>query len=128
MQQFDALLTPSFAIPENKEQLTLSLDLLLSPGSAAAPGLTSALQYENKPKFGPSAITNLRFDVVQYDPVSLKGRLRLIYDMQLTFDCEDVIKDHLNQHSYYNFRFVPAESLLHFESDTPEMPTTANEF
>jgi len=128
MQLFDVSLPTGFAIPENNEQLTLSLPLLLASDGASAPGLTSALQYENKPKFGPSAISNLRFEVVQYHPVSLNGRLRVMYDMQLTFGCEDLTKDHLNQHSYYNFWFVPAKGLLHLKSDAPEMPTTANEF
>jgi hypothetical protein len=128
MQQFDVPLLPGFVIPKNKEQLILRLGLLLSLGGAAMPGLSSALQYENKPKFGPSAISNLRFEVIRYEPLSLKGRLRLMYDMQLTFGCEDVIKDHLNQHSYYNFSFNPGGGLLHFESDIAEMPSTADEF
>nr|WP_067056469.1 hypothetical protein [Mucilaginibacter sp. L294] len=128
MQQFDVPLPTGVAFPENKEQLTLSLALLLDAGGAAETALASALQYENKPKFGPSAISNLRFEVAHYDLVSLRGRIRVLYDMQLTFGCEDVIKDHLNQHSYYNLQFNPGGGLFHFESDTPEMPTTAEEF
>jgi hypothetical protein len=127
-QQFDVSLPPSFATPETAEQLTTALKSLFGTPETTLASLISALQYENKPKFGPSAINNLRFNVVRYDAGSLKGRLRLLYDMQLTFGCEDVIKDHLNQHSYYNFWFTPGQGLLHFESDAQDLPSTANEF
>jgi hypothetical protein len=47
--------------------------------------------------------------------------------MQLTFGCEDFVKDHLDQHSYYNFNLL-SPGLLRFISDQPEAPTTADEF
>lgn len=128
MQAFDISLPAGFTIPVNNEQVIAGLDLFLSPDGIARQDMLSAVRYENKPKFGPSAISNLRFDVLHYDPVSLKGRLRLWYDMQLTFGCEDAIKDHLNQHSYYHFGFILEGTLLHFESDAPEPASTADEF
>lgn len=127
-EQFDVLLPVAFAIPENEAHLKTSLEHIFEPQGAAFISMASAIQYENKPKFGPSAISNLRFDAVRYDPVNLTGRLRLLYDMQLTFGCEDVIKDHHDQHSYYNFKFIPEHSLLHIESDALEAPSTADEF
>jgi hypothetical protein len=127
-EKLDVSLPPGFAIPENKEQLTKALKLIFDLQGDALPAITAALQYENKPKFGASTISNLRFEVVRYDSLSQNGRLRVLYDMQLTFGCEDVIKTHHDQHSYYNFNFNPAMSLLQFESDTPEMPSTVDEF
>lgn len=127
-QQFDVSLPAGFVIPTSIEQLRVALELLLGFDGISKHDMLSAIQYENKPKFGPSDISNLRFDVVQYDPVNFNGSLRLLYDMQLTFGCEDAIKDHLNQHSYYNFRFILEGTLLHFESDAPEPASTANEF
>jgi hypothetical protein len=127
-QKFEVSLPAGFAIPVNTEQLKTDLGLLFDSQESALTNLGSALQYENKPKFGPSTISNLRFDVVRYDPLNLKGRLRVVYDMQLTFGCEDVIKTHHDQHSYYNFNFTPAQSLLIFESDAPDPPSTADEF
>ena len=127
-QRFDIDIPGPFTIPENKESLTKVLEILFDQEESAFPVLMSAIQYENKPKFGPSAISNLRFDVVLYDLVALRGRMRIWYDMQLTFGCEDAIKDHLNQHSYYNFNFIQNKALLHIESDTPEALSTADEF
>jgi hypothetical protein len=128
MQQFDISLPAGFVIPTNNGQLIAGLNLFLSPNGIAEPGMADAIQYENKPKFGPSAISNIRFDVMRYDPVNLTGRLRLLYNMQLTFGCEDFVKDHPDQHSYYNFRFISEHSLLHFESDALGAPSTADEF
>lgn len=128
MQQFDVDLPGSFTAPENKESLAKLLNRLFDLQEAGAASLASAIQYENKPKFGPSAISNLHFDIVSYAPGTLNGRLRVTYDMQLTFGCEDLIKDHTGQHSYYNFRFDQTRALLHFKSDAPEEPSTANEF
>jgi hypothetical protein len=125
MQQFEISTPVGFAMPADNEELTASLKALLSLDHTA---VTSALQYENKPKFGPSAISNLQVNVVRYDAINLKGRVRFTYDMQLTFGCEDVIKDHLNQHSYYNFELNTADGLLRLESDAPELPSTADEF
>ena len=127
-QKFNVSLPASFIIPENKEQLKTALDHLFNPQEAALPALGSALLYENKPKFGPSAISNFRFDVVRYNSINLKGRLRVVYDMQLTFGCEDAVKTHHDQHSYYDFNFNPAQLLLMFESDAPDPPSTADEF
>ncbi|MBD1385305.1 hypothetical protein IDJ75_08445 [Mucilaginibacter rigui] len=127
-EQFDVSLPAAFAIPENEADLKTSLENIFAPQEPAFSSLASAIQYENKPKFGPSAISNIRFGVVHYDMAILKGRLRVTYDMQLTFGCEDVIKDHLNQHSYYNFLFIPGQALLHFEGDVTELPSTAGEF
>lgn len=127
-QKFNVSLPASFIIPQNSEQLKTALDHVFNPQGAALPALGSALQYENKPKFGPSTISNLRFEVVAYQPDNLKGRLRIWYDMQLTFGCEDAVKTHHNQHSYYDFNFNPAQLLLMFESDAPDPPSTADEF
>lgn len=127
-QKFDVSLPASFAIPENKDLLKTILEQLFNLQGNALSAITAALQYENKPKFGASTISNLRFEVVRYDSLSQNGRLRVLYDMQLTFGCEDVIKTHHDQHSYYDFNFNPAMSLLQFESDTPEMPSTVDEF
>jgi hypothetical protein len=127
-QQFNVDLPSLFTIPENKESLARVLEILFDPEETPLSALISAIQYENKPKFGPSAISNLRYDVVQYDSITLRGRIRVGYDMQLTFGCEDAIKDHLNQHSYYNFRFIAGQSLLHVESDAPEAASTFDEF
>ena len=127
-EQFDVSLPPAFAIPENEANLKTSLEHIFAPQEPALSSLESAIQYENKPKFGPSAISNLRLDVVHYDAVILKGRLRVTYDMQLTFGCEDLTKDHPNQHSYYNFTFNLAQAQIYFESDAPEAASTADEF
>ena len=127
-EQFDVSLPPGFTVPQNKESLTTGLGQLFNRQEAALPALVSALQYENKPKFGPSAISNLRFEVVAYHPAASNGRLRVLYDMQLTFGCEDVTKTHTDQHSYYNFKFNPGQPLLHFEGDASDALSTADEF
>jgi hypothetical protein len=127
-ERFTTLLPAGFAIPENGEQLLIGLNLIFDPQEPALSSLASAIQYENKPKFGPSAISNIRFEVVHFDQDILKGRLRLTYDMQLTFGCEDLIKNHPNQHSYYNFTFNLGQAQICFESDAPEAASTADEF
>jgi len=127
-EQFDIDFPAPFNIPENKDSLTKVLEIIFDPGERDFSVFTSAIQYENKPKFGPSAISNLRFDVVRYDLVTLRGRIRVWYDIQLTFGCEDTIKDHPNQHSYYNFTFNLAQAQICFESDAPETSSTADEF
>jgi len=127
-EQFDISFPAAFAIPENEANLKTSLEHIFAPQGPALSSLASAIQYENKPKFGPSAISNIRFEVVHLDQDILKGRLRLTYDMQLTFGCEDLIKNHPNQHSYYNFTFNLGQAQICFESDAPEAASTADEF
>jgi hypothetical protein len=128
MEKFDVMLPEASIIPDTREQLVTLLEQQLQPSSPAFSNMASAIQYENKPKFGPSAISNVHFEVVSYNNSTLTGRLRIRYDMQLTFGCEDLIKDHINQHSYYNLSFRPNERVLRFESDDQEAPSTANEF
>ncbi|MES2267701.1 MAG: hypothetical protein V4520_13135 [Bacteroidota bacterium] len=127
-QQFDIDLPAAFAASKNDEAVMRFMERLFAPQGTAFATLVSALQYENKPKFGPATISNLRFEIVRYDLVSLKGRVRVLYDMQLTFGCEDMTKDHLNQHSYYNFNFILQPAQMHFASDAPEPASTADEF
>jgi hypothetical protein len=127
-EKFDVLLPTGFVIPENKVAATRIIEHLFDSQGLALSDLISALQYENKPKFGPSAISNIRLEVAAYDASGLNGRLRVLYDMQLTFGCEDAVKNHLDQHSYYNFKFVPMQALLHFESDAIEIRSTSDEF
>ncbi|MBB5397374.1 hypothetical protein [Mucilaginibacter sp. AK015] len=127
-EQFTIDLSGRFSLPETEGDLMEMLGYLFAPAQSALTDFISALQYENKTKFGPSQISNLRFYPVMYEPATVTGRIRVVYDMQLTFGCEDAVKDHLNQHSYYNFKFNPSKSCLHFESDVPEAPSAAEEF
>ncbi|MBL4678609.1 MAG: hypothetical protein JKY70_20800 [Mucilaginibacter sp.] len=127
-QSFKTDLPVSVRAPEDPEDIQRFIDTLFEPDNRAYPALVSALQYENKPKFGPSTVSNIRFVVERFDEISLKGRLRISYDMQLTFGCEDFTKDHHNQHSYYNFNINIPDNSLDFSTDIVEERSTADEF
>lgn len=113
-------------LPRNERDLTEQLDEILSSSYLA--DISTALIHENKEKFGPSAISNLSYEVVSYNPSTQKGRMRFWYDMQLTFGCEDLIKDHRKQHSYYNFIIDSADLKISFRGDEQESRSTADEF
>lgn len=125
---FNVALPAGFRKPDTQEEILHTLEALLGPPSRANLSLTAALQYENKPRFGPSAITNLRFKLIDFDLQKLSGRLKVNYDMQLTFGCEDLVKDHVNQHSYYNFVIDVNRKVILFSSDVPEGPSPSDEF
>lgn len=127
-QSFNIALPVGFSKPDSPDDILCFIEALFNPDSRAYPSLTSALQYENKPKFGPSTITNLALKLVAFDLQTLKGRVRINYDMQLTFGCEDLVKDHVNQHSYYNFVIDIANKNISFKSDIIETPSPADEF
>ncbi|OJW17430.1 hypothetical protein [Mucilaginibacter sp. 44-25] len=127
-QSFNTSLPVGFSKLDSPEDILCFIEALFNPDSHAYPLLVSALQYENKPKFGPSTISNLRLSLISFDLQTLSGRLRIGYDMQLTFGCEDLVKDHVNQHSYYNFVIDIAHKNISFASDILETPSTADEF
>ncbi|RFZ92570.1 hypothetical protein D0C36_14210 [Mucilaginibacter conchicola] len=127
-QSFNIDLPLGFNTPEHPDDILCFIEALFNPDSRAYPALESALQYENKPKFGPSAISHVQFVVERFDVASLKGRLRISYDMQLTFGCEDFTKDHRNQHSYYNFNIDISANHIRFSTDIIEERSTADEF
>jgi len=117
---------PLSSLPQNEADLTDQLDEALS--SSYLSDVLTALIHENKEKFGPSAISNLSYEVVSYNPSSQNGRMRFWYDMQLTFGCEDLVKDHKKQHSYYNFNIDSSILKITFYGDEQESRSTADEF
>lgn len=127
-QSFNIDLPAGFSTPENPGDVLCFIETLFNPDGRAYPALETALQYENKPKFGPSAISNVGFEIERFDLKTQKGRLRISYDMQLTFGCEDYTKDHRNQHSYYNFVIDISGKTIGFSTDVVEDRSTADEF
>ncbi|TWR29840.1 hypothetical protein FPZ43_08270 [Mucilaginibacter pallidiroseus] len=123
MQTFSV---PLSSFPQNEIALTEQLDEILSSSYLA--DISTALIHENKEKFGPSVISNLSFEVVSYNLSAQTGRVRFWYDMQLTFGCEDLVKDHKKQHSYYNFIIDSADLKISFRGDEQESRSTADEF
>jgi hypothetical protein len=127
-QSFYIDLPQGFSVPESPKDILCFIETLFNPDSRAYPTLEAALQYENKPKFGPATISNVSFMLERFDLNSLKGRLRISYNMQLTFGCEDFTKDHRNQHSYYNFVIDISGKNINFFTDVIEERSTSDEF
>ncbi|QXV66199.1 hypothetical protein INP83_03660 [Mucilaginibacter sp. 21P] len=127
-QSFNIDLPEGFVKPESLDDMGKFIERLFCDNSKAYAFLQSALQYENKSKFGPSSISNTTFSIEHFDEHTLKGRMRVNYDMQLTFGCEDFTKDHRNQHSYYEFGIDLQKNTIHFDGDVIEERSTADEF
>ncbi|MFD0795258.1 hypothetical protein ACFQZX_16675 [Mucilaginibacter litoreus] len=127
-QTFEIALPKGFTTPDNADEIANLIITLFTPDSIAYPAILSALQYENKPWFGPSLISNLQVDVIKFDTNGLTGRIKLLYDIQVTFGCEDYTKDHVGQHSYYNFKIEPSKELIYFDGEDIEQLSTADEF
>ncbi|WP_374948478.1 hypothetical protein [Mucilaginibacter sp.] len=127
-EKFTAYLPPAFIMPGDNEQLLAAIDALFAIGTQTFAEIVEALKQEEKEKFGSPEITNLRFEVKRYNPVTLAGRLRINYDLQLTFSCSALVNDLNNQHSYWDFFIDPETRQIHFEGEPyGDLRSTAGE-
>lgn len=128
-EKFDIALPGNFVLPQDNDSLQLAVESLFTPGSQPYNLLLEALTEENRDKFGSSKFDALTFEVKRFDPVMLKGRIRVNYKLQLTFSCSAIVKDLDHQHSYWNFEIDPALNTAHFEGEAyGDLRSTANEF
>ncbi|MET3977913.1 hypothetical protein ABIB62_000480 [Mucilaginibacter sp. UYP25] len=128
-ERFDIILTEGFNIPRDNDALQATIDNLFKPGMQPYNLLLEALTEENRDKFGSSKFDALTFEVKRFDAVTLNGRIRVNYRLQLTFSCSAIVNDLNNQHSYWNLEIDPTLNTAHFEGEEyGDLRSTANEF
>jgi hypothetical protein len=126
---FNIPLPDDLVIPQDNDQLIQAIDVIFQPGGEPYKNLIAALTEENKEKFGSSKFDALQFEVKRFDPATLKGRLRILYKLELTFSCSGIINDLKNQHSYWNFEIDKRLGHIHFKGDEyGDLRSTADEF
>ena len=128
-ESFEAILPAGFIIPEGNEAVEAALLDLFQPDSLAHRQLITALKLEIRDKFGSPEISNLQFEIKQFDTGSLKGRMRINYALQLIFSCSDITNNFHGQHTYWNFEIKRQTSRIYFEGDQyGDLRSTADEF
>ncbi|MBD1393532.1 hypothetical protein [Mucilaginibacter glaciei] len=128
-ESFSTAFPDNFCIPLVSEDIIPLAGVLFSPGTEAFYLLVEALKQEEKEKFGSPEITNLRFELKRFDPVKLNGRVRLLYDLQLTFSCSALVNGLNNQHSYWNFEIDEPSKTIYFEGEEyGDIRSTVDEF
>jgi hypothetical protein len=128
-EAFNISLPDDLMIPQNNDQLQKAMEVIFQPGSEPYENLIAALTEENKDKFGSSKFDKLQFEVKQFAPATLNGRLRIQYKLELTFSCSGIINDLNNQHSYWNFETDQLSGRMHFQGDEyGDLRSTADEF
>lgn len=128
-ESFSVPLSTEHHLPTYDSDLIDFLTTLFSSEGSANSLLFEALKQEEKEKFGSPEIENLRFELKRFDPMTFKGRLRLRYNLQLTFSCSGLVNQLVDQHSYWNFELDRSSALIHFIGDEyGDLRSTADEF
>ncbi|RYU89362.1 hypothetical protein EWM62_13615 [Mucilaginibacter terrigena] len=128
-EKFDLALPGDFTIPRDNSRVQKNMNAIFSQGGEPYMTLVAALTEENKEKFGSPKFTGLHFEVKQFNPSLLSGRLRIKYNMELTFSCSGIINYLNNQHSYWNFKIDKALAVVRFVGDEyGDLRSTADEF
>jgi hypothetical protein len=126
---FNIPLPDDLVTQQNNDQLQKAMEVIFHPGSEAYKSLIAALTEENKDKFGSSKFDNFQFEVKRFDPATQNGRLRIQYQLELTFSCSGIVNDLNNQHSYWNFETDRQSGRMHFEGDEyGDLRSTTDEF
>jgi hypothetical protein len=127
-ESFETIFPDGFSIPQSNEALETTLLDLFQPDSLAYQLLITALKLEIRDKFGSPEISNLQFEIKRFDAVSLKGRMRINYALQLIFSCSDITNNFQGQHTYWNFEINRQTSHIYFEGEEyGDLRSTADE-
>ena len=130
MQEYFSFLLPGdLAVPQNNDELGLALKLWFQPGNKPYELLITALTLEIRDLFGSPVISSVQFEVKRYDPISLAGRVRINYHLQLTFSCSGIINEQPARHSYWNFNFDKTIGIAYFKGEEyGDLRSTHDEF
>ncbi|GGH09718.1 hypothetical protein [Mucilaginibacter phyllosphaerae] len=128
-EKFDVALPDGCLLPQNDRQLLAVIQTVFMPGSQPYTLLINALTEENKDKFGSSEFEGLQFEIKRFDPQVLTGRLRITYQLRLTFSCSAIVNNLNNQHAYWDFTINAFTNTAHFTGEAyGDLRSTADEF
>jgi hypothetical protein len=126
---FKASLPPNLSLPKTNQQLQQFITALFNQPGQNLNNLVEALKAENKDKYGLPEVTNLNFQVIDFDPNLVRGRIRVNFNLIITFSCSAIITNHNNQHSYFTFDYNRHFNELYFVGDEyGDIRSTLDEF
>jgi hypothetical protein len=128
-ERFKASLPANFILPTTDKELQAALTQLFNYQGRSFNNLAEALKAENREKYGLPEISNISFEVIKFEPELIKGRIRVNYNLHITFSCSAIINHQNNQHSYWDFDFNRHFNELYFVGDEyGDIRSTLDEF
>jgi hypothetical protein len=128
-ERFKASLPANFILPTTDQELQAALTQLFNDQGRLFNNLAEALKAENREKYGLPEISNISFEVIKFEPELIKGRIKVNYNLHITFSCSAIINHQNNQHSYWDFDFNKHFNELYFVGDEyGDIRSTLDEF
>jgi hypothetical protein len=128
-ERFKASLPANFILPTTDQELQSALTQLFNDQGMSFNNLAEALKAENREKYGLPEISNISFEVIKFEPELIKGRIKVNYNLHITFSCSAIITHQNNQHSYWDFDFNKHFNELYFVGDEyGDIRSTLDEF